>query len=168
RRILRAAEDGLDLLVRILEAGVLVRLVGRLDDHVLRVLVPVLAELAAAHADDGDLVTDGLGVHRGRSLRSAVRRCKGRARTLFRDPERCSTRRRLREGPREQRVDRRLAVGPEKARARAAEAGLPDQGGILGAPSLAGPAEPSIALLVEDVERLVQDLRVLASHTRAT
>src|SRR5947208_10145849 len=82
-------------------------------------------------------------------------------------PVRCSTRRRLREGPREQRVDRRLAVGPEKARARAAEAGLPDQGGILGAPSLAGPAEPSIALLVEDVERLVQDLRVLASHARA-
>src|SRR2546426_1745042 len=77
-------------------------------------------------------------------------------------------RRPLREGSREQRVDRRLAVGPEEARARAAEARLPDQGGILGAPSLAAPAEPSVALLVEDVERLVQDLRVLASHARAT
>src|SRR5437016_1359937 len=77
-------------------------------------------------------------------------------------------RRRLREGSREQRVDRRLAVGPEEARARAAEARLPDEGGILGAPSLAAPAEPSVALLVEDVKRRVQDLRKLAGHAGAT
>src|SRR5207253_5344281 len=77
-------------------------------------------------------------------------------------------RRPLREGSREQLVDRRLAVGPEEARARAAEARLPDEGGILGAPSLAAPAEPSVALLVEDVKRRVQDLRVLAGHAGAT
>src|SRR5437867_2374772 len=79
-----------------------------------------------------------------------------------------SVERRLREGSREQRVDRRLAVGPEEARARAAEARLPDEGGILGAPTLAAPAEPSVALLVEDVERRVHDLRVLAGHAGAT
>src|SRR6185503_16810756 len=70
------AEDGLDLLLRVLDAGVLVRLVGRLDDHVLRVLVPVLAELAAAHADDGDLVADGVRLaHCRRKLRPAPRNC---------------------------------------------------------------------------------------------
>src|SRR5207253_2681558 len=67
--------DRLDLAVRILEAGVLVRLVCRLDDHVLRVLVPVLAELGAAHADDGDLVADGVRVHDAPKLRPCSRYC---------------------------------------------------------------------------------------------
>ena len=76
RRILGAAEDRLDLRVRVLETGVGIGLVGRLDDHVLRILVPVLAELAAAHADDGDLVPDGVVVHRAPKLRPRVRNCK--------------------------------------------------------------------------------------------
>src|SRR5262249_49748189 len=58
RRVLRAAEHGLDLLLRVLDAGVLIGFVRRVDDHVLGVLVPVLAELAATHPDDGDFVSD--------------------------------------------------------------------------------------------------------------
>src|SRR5262249_22918061 len=63
RRIHGAAEHGLDLLLRILDAGVLVGFERRFDDHVLRRLVPVLAELAAAHADDGDFVADSVWIH---------------------------------------------------------------------------------------------------------
>ncbi len=40
--------------------GILEGLVGRVDDHVLQALAPVLAELDAAHADDGDFVLDAL------------------------------------------------------------------------------------------------------------
>src|SRR6185503_6423280 len=87
RWVLRATEDGLDLLVRILEAGVGVGLVGRLDDHVLRVLVPVLAELGAAHADDGDLVANGLWVHGATKLRSDAGNCKA-SRRLTQDGRR--------------------------------------------------------------------------------
>src|SRR5262245_24052657 len=73
----------------------------------------------------------------------------------------------LAEGPCEQGVDRRLAVGLEEASARPAEARLPDHGRLVGAPSVAGPAEPAVALLVERPQRLVQDLGVLGGHSRA-
>ena len=39
-------------------ACVFERFVGGIDDHVFQALVPVLAELDAAHADDGNLVFD--------------------------------------------------------------------------------------------------------------
>ena len=60
RGIDRAAHHRVDAGMGIVDAGVGVGLVRRLDDHVLGALVPVLAELAAAHADDGDLVADRL------------------------------------------------------------------------------------------------------------
>jgi hypothetical protein len=53
----RGAEPGrVDLLA--LDAGVGQRLLEGLDHQVLRIAVPALAELRAAHAEDDDLVLD--------------------------------------------------------------------------------------------------------------
>ena len=71
-RVDRAGEDRLDLALRILDAGVGVGLVDRVDDHVLARAVPVLAELAAADADHGDLVADGVGLHAGAPCASGL------------------------------------------------------------------------------------------------
>src|SRR5207237_9133046 len=92
-----AYEDaGLEDRHKQIEAGVLVRLVGRLDDHVLGVLVPVLAELRAAHADDGDLVADGVRVH-GDPLSAPA--CTSSSSSASR-PRRASSGRRARRGGR--------------------------------------------------------------------
>ena len=45
------------------DAGVFEGLEGRVDDHVLETLAPVLAELDASHPDDGHLVFDALHGH---------------------------------------------------------------------------------------------------------
>jgi hypothetical protein len=61
----RAGEDGVDLALRIVDAGVGLGFVGRVDDHVGGGLVPVLAELATADTDDGDLVANRFFVRHG-------------------------------------------------------------------------------------------------------
>src|SRR5262249_39058868 len=71
------------------------------------------------------------------------------------------------ERPLEQRVDRRLPVRAQEPRAGAAEQRLADDRGFLGAPAIAGPDEPPVALLVEDEGGLAKDLRVLAGDARA-
>src|SRR5262249_42201498 len=71
------------------------------------------------------------------------------------------------EGAPEEAVDRRAAVRPQEARPGAGEERVRDHGLRHGLPRLAGPARPAVAILVEDVEALVEELGVLRAHAGA-
>src|SRR5438132_8578938 len=81
---------------------------------------------------------------------------------------RVAWRRCLSERAGEQAVDRGPPVVLEEARARAAEVRLGDDWIAEGFPRVARPAEPAVARLVEDVDRLVEELGELGRHARST